>query len=1315
VICGVAGLSPDATSTKKPTEPGENETFRTRAKKAVADLKQKLEARAERSLVVSTVIATLPDPIDSGLVYSFETMLQALRLGFETAAPENALSDDLDPGEKAGWFRDRSFLPWADRQVGTQNRALSEACRRSVPGLLLFRNSDLAAPRVLMVFVVGETPTSGVHGAALTNALHLASWLATDKLASRRILGPSFSGSAYSLRVMLEAFSTRLPKAKFELISGTASGSGLSQMLRDNERMAYSATTVPEDAASCAYLRYLHCGLGVDLAPLSTKQQEDSADSRAEAECKAKAGSSDDPVRLGPPRKLEGVAILHESGTEFGARMAATELAPAKPKKAAGQSEAPAPESEASVNRDAPGCAFQSSLDLSFPERVSMLRDAYESLEQRERVPPELELAMPRSGLDATLAESRTAPELEANVSAKTRAAVDTTLRRVLGEISRYAIRHVSIHATDMGDALFLARRIRDVAPDVRIAFFEPDDVLLHAEHRAELVGSLVVSPYPFLGVSDFGQLEARDHLGFPNASSQGLFNAVLAQRGASTRDLFHDPFQTRREPAPLLIWTSTIARTGLIPLDVAEPDDPERTIFRKTKVCADRALGAYCDELNPFKADPPPNPNQTTDLNAATNANAVRQQPCAAANHDGSPAVQSLCVESSRPVPRVWNFALLVLVLLFGFDWLAQARSEGRLSEERMPDRVAGSDKLPADSAHASVGDERAADRAIGRTKWWLYATIRRLLFAIAFCYVTAMYTLASAAKELTVPSLCSEHVGFVVSLACFFGAVWSVRRAGTCLHRDYRAFASYVGAPLFRAPAAVVHANYAVGSAPSGASMSESSSWRLRRNSKFAADEAVGRLRAARQSFRQLQVTTWSAALLAAGFGLLVVLMVAAPASYQPPWQRPVASMTLYVNRTLPLMSGVSPAMPLLLCIACVYVCAVGRMSRLLLAHHISRITPRDREYDLASTPIRLVMYPDYDGRSNADEGFTQTERDLLNAVWRPIAFRAYTFGAAAIIVVPWALFILKPLSTLELSFGNLPLLYALMVSAALIGIVLLQLLLFWTTLSRLLQRMAAHPLAAAFDKLPEFARDSIERQLSGSSDTLLRWVLCARQLDMLVKLVPPTSELVEHAAGIRAQLQSALRLAGMPELRRAKGAPLPPQDAEASALAELVVGAAEAVSKQLHESSSEVGHSAAAVAQAQAFVASVLALLVQRHVRQLRYYMSTLVAASMLLLLAVASYPFEPYRLLLSCLWVIVGAIVAVGLWIYVQLSRNPLIHSMTQSQVSRLSLSSGIAWRVFAWAILPLVSVAAAQFPSFANMLLPLLSPFLRALH
>jgi len=231
---------------------------------------------------------------------------------------------------------------------------------------------------------------------------------------------------------------------------------------------------------------------------------------------------------------------LRESGTEFGA-------------------------SAPNAGANASPCGLEPELSLLFPVHVSFLRDAYEDLVRRGGGGGAASGIARSTSLGPALREPRTPLDAEANPSAKTRAALDVMLSNLLGEISRREIRHVSIHATDVGDAIFLARRLRDVAPDVRLAFFQPDDILLHPKFRADLLGALVVSPYPFLGVSDFrvSAVQPRSRVGFTSAAAQGMFNAVLAQRGVPSEPLFDYAFAesaadggARDLPAaPLLIW----------------------------------------------------------------------------------------------------------------------------------------------------------------------------------------------------------------------------------------------------------------------------------------------------------------------------------------------------------------------------------------------------------------------------------------------------------------------------------------------------------------------------------------------------------------------------------------------------------------------------------------------------------------------------------------------------------------------------------------------------------------------------------------
>jgi hypothetical protein len=72
------------------------------------------------------------------------------------------------------------------------------------------------------------------------------------------------------------------------------------------------------------------------------------------------------------------------------------------------------------------------------------------------------------------------------------------------------------------------------------------------------------------------------------------------------------------------------------------------------------------------------------------------------------------------------------------------------------------------------------------------------------------------------------------------------------------------------------------------------------------------------------------------------------------------------------------------------------------------------------------------------------------------------------------------------------------------------------------------------------------------------------------------------------------------------------------------------------------------------------------------------------------------------------------VAASLWVFVQLDRNTLISHISGTDPQHVTFNSALALRVFAWAILPLLSVAAAQYPEVADALYRLISPFQHAL-
>ena len=1331
-----------------------------------------------------TFIATVPDPIDSGLVYQFESALQAIRLGFERGIsrddePQARAREDRGTSER--FFRDRSVLPWNDIAGTGSSRPLAAQCQRSLPGLMLFRNSSPDHPELALVFVVGETATSGVNTIALRNALLAVNALHPN--AEIPIIGPTFSGSAYSLRVALDNFaSAASEQVRFRVISGTATGADVPRLLRTSDeqsgaRISYKATSIPDAATGCAYMWFLHSRLGVPV-----RQSEGM-------------------------RQLVGVASLRESGTEFGA----------DPSRRASQ--------------DAP-CTLKPQLSLSFPAHISMLRDAYEKRDHAQEVNNDLTVGRTTS-LDVSLAQQQAGTESETITSPRMRAALDLMLSQVLGELSRHEITHVSVQATDVGDSIFLARKIRDVAPDVRLAFSEPDEILLHPQYRDSLQGSLVVSPYPFLGVGALSN-DLGVHGGFANAGSQGLFNAVLAQRGAHADELFNYFFaplsaeaKAAQHAAPLLVWISTIGRGSLVPLDVKAPIDCGGTIYGSTWSSELRgALDTLCD----MGATAHP---QTSA--AAVSGSSTRRDRRAAWRALNWVNTSHLSLDPNAGLPRLWNLLYILLCTGFIFDWMRQNMGRRRLARDRIP------------TSFSEGSDDRAADRAIGRTSWWLYASIRRFLFVLAFLYMGAVYLLVFLVRAQQHPPG-SQHSGFVLDMPLvliaivvlvFLGsACKSFWHAAASFQRDILGFARYVGSTLYPRNLHDVLDGLRSGQRSSNSLATSRttpvSGVLTRLTLSLGLAEPVDREQAARVSFAQLRFLALTASLVALGFAVLVALNVAVNADavvldIDSPWSTTSpAILALTVLRSVSLFSGVSPAAPAVSCWLCVYLWCVGRMARLAHAHSMSRVSPRDGESDLVSTPIRLVLYPGEDVRRTPDEGYTQAERDLLNAIWRPIVGRTYVAATIAIFILPFSLAIFKPLSTLEERYGTWLLAVALGLSVVLIGVTWVQLVQFWLRLQRVLGRTLVHELAPAFERLPAFAHASLEELLSRSSGDLLRWVDCARRLSSLLANVPrgrddlspqAIDKLRLQGRALRTFVQHALEMADSPKHGPYESSlALPtPDEAETVQLAEQVISVASSVALLLeHRRAQTIGRarlfsqSPAAVAlaaghdltepheaqgrsfdttvelssdracltppapqhaarsereplgrnsvrrsfeaqeesdrlvpandsqpdpllesgpvaslafdsawtdwqaAAEVSVATVAALLLQQHVRQFRYFMSTLVSMSLMLLLIVVSYPFEPYRLLLTYVWIIVGSVVLTGLWIYIQLGRDRLMRQLTQTGAGSI-LSTSLGLRVLGWVIVPLLSLAATQYPDVANVLFRLFIPFARSLN
>jgi hypothetical protein len=376
------------------------------------------------------LIALGADPVDSGLAYYFDAMLE----GLEAAA------GDVHDGE--AWVRDRFFLPWKNLAPDGKPRTELFACRKTVPGLILYRRKHGSKNEGLAVFLVGETSTWGIeHPVFADTVRRVSALLPTEPNEPKTIsiLGPTFSGTANSLSaaLTLERDRAKLQGSElaFKLRSGTATASSaLRAFAAFNSPGAakivdYRSAAPEDDNSRCAMFQRLR-ELRVPI--------REAADAQV----------------------LQGVALLSEGATAYGAGFRASSKAKAQ---------CPRPEFE-----------------YAFPN-LADVRTAYGGSGSQP-----LGLNVPQSRVGVATANDPSS-RIHPTLSSWTPIARDIGLATALSDLAVRSVRYVGIATTDMSDLTFLAQRVKRQLPDVRLFTFENDVLFAHPDYATSLNGMLVV------------------------------------------------------------------------------------------------------------------------------------------------------------------------------------------------------------------------------------------------------------------------------------------------------------------------------------------------------------------------------------------------------------------------------------------------------------------------------------------------------------------------------------------------------------------------------------------------------------------------------------------------------------------------------------------------------------------------------------------------------------------------------------------------------------------------------------------------------
>jgi len=547
---------------------------------------------------VKFLIATVPDPVDSGLPHVYDRYMGSI-LAAVNSQP---------------YFLSKFDLPWEDclakgkekekedKESGSEDQnSLSQdqpdaACKdrryRKEPGFLLLSNPSGKSPTstesqdksrtdLLLVYLVGETPATGIQKRALYSALNEISWFcgwressspssdATlrrmarcgDRANEVRILGPSYSGSAQSLDLALSAWVDSIPDPRPTLRVSLISGSATAVVNPDEKTV-----DKPQELASDFYNIRQRLNAGFSFRSMAVPDAV--ANSRL---CSFLLGQNKAKLR-----RLR-MAVLIEGGTAYGNRQEKGLRDETPPQQEDLRKKPPQEDS---------ACDDIEKTFLPYPAHISQLRAVSEKLRQSQRdASPEAQISSKNLPLAQSLEDAGTRRDVK-TFSPASAVTAEQVMANLLFTISRERFDYVGIVATDTRDTMFLAQEVREHSPSTVLFTYGGDLLFLHPEINQTLRGMLIVSSYPvnnafqsWMIPGDFGA-----RLQFPDDGSEGVYNATLALLNDDHHLVeFSSPLSDTQMNARPPVWITVVGRDRLWPVttfDLSSNAEAERYLY---------------------------------------------------------------------------------------------------------------------------------------------------------------------------------------------------------------------------------------------------------------------------------------------------------------------------------------------------------------------------------------------------------------------------------------------------------------------------------------------------------------------------------------------------------------------------------------------------------------------------------------------------------------------------------------------------------------------------------------------------------------
>jgi hypothetical protein len=1263
-------------------------------------------AKPESIEALEFLLATLPDPQESSFNYVFDRYLEAIQRALEVT----------------GYTIDRYDLPWLKTGAESKDATATPANSRSArePGVILFRKNEAGKTSLLVLFLISETPTTGIYQAALLNALEQTKRL-SQSASTIRLLGPTFSGSATSLTRAVRSWLENNALWQVNIISGSATAIDKADFLRRSnptqtstktptgakERVRFSATVTSSASDWMAFINgYLKYQVrSLDQLKIAMLRESNTT-----------YGQSTSLERL-EQRQSELSGSLEKLNKE--------PLAPHQDPQRREQKRQALKQELEKVRQERQELARTvKPLELPFPLHISKLRTAAEkanSDSSKKSAEPDF---LQRKHIPLRMDESKESTDVVPMFSEIEIASRELVLSNLLSTINRERINYLGLVASNAQDRIFLVRQIRQHCPNVVIFTLGADILYLHPDARADFRGLLLVTPYPLFNPNQlwtypFSGLTNR--LQFPLPNAQGIYNATLALFDRPELMLeYGSPFDSSLPPDGVRkpsLWLSVVGRDRFWPIKTLEYSDSQQYLFRPQKAVNLPTYASVKDVLDGKSA------------NLASQVIATLPGIASGAFSSKASLIGLLALSLICCVPSAVLFIELARTKLRSninplrglrslsenldgrsrfVQWLARQTIIRQLGTPLVPARFAVLrwiarwrifKAIDASPLARIFSDPVLADPELKfkRRCYLLVCCLILLGLAVTSALVYLMPIIATMKFAQELPGApTGQH----------WEIIWYIGKGGMPQYFLGQGLALCI--LLLTLPACL---------------------WMLigfldwlghLLNDKVAAP--------LKNKFDQARV---EAQPLPLGVGWLIFVVVflfkmrfavstglltATAVTYRDHlWQALVHPLSLIANRpaqediffflrTTDLLSGVSPLLPLLF---------VGVAAFLAFLSALRRLTLLERtccgDYEIQKEVIPFLNFegaapPSFIGVRDLEIRV----KDLLRCSF--LRLDGSWLLMLALIAICYYLFFYRFSHTVEGRLFDVAFGVAFSVGAVVLSLAFLRFVWLWVALRRMLRRLSWHPLFADDSNASrEFFQRLPKIQLTLPMPAYASLAFSLEQACRLVtRKQPRISDLVETADDA---LQTAHRAESKGDWRTSLLGRVRTQGllAEASALIAQVLEphwktAIPAASIAAPTATLTASDDERWIRHGRLFLASRVTSFLHLGLAQLQNLAGLVTVGSLLLLLALSSYPFQPRELLMLFSWSSVLLIVAITLVIFVQMGRDKVLSLLSGTTPGQVSWNRDFIVRILIHGLLPILALLGAQFPHVIGQLI-----------